>query len=139
MNTRPLTLLDRNSNVPDWEALADTKEDDADALAPRLCCRACGEPITEPDARIQMAGRHHHRCTNPLGHRFEIGCFAHAAGCRCLGPATREHTWFAGYGWRIALCSGCGNHLGWRYESVASEFYGLILDQLVERSANGLH
>lgn len=128
---RPLGLLDRGA-VPDTDVVADAREYNGEAGNPRLCCRICARPVTAPNTAIVMAGRHRHRCTNPLGHTFEIGCFAHATGCQCPAPATRDHTWFAGYAWRIALCGGCGSHLGWRYEGEATGFYGLILEQLVE-------
>jgi len=34
--------------------------------------------------------------------------------------ATTQDTWFPGYGWIIAYCSRCYNHLGWRFVSVGS-------------------
>jgi hypothetical protein len=103
-----------------------------EALArPCWCCAACGLNITDREQSILVAGRHVHRCTNPAGFAFEIGCFRQAPGCVAAGEPTLEWTWFAGYRWQIALCRQCGVHLGWRYTGEDS-FFGLILDHLVE-------
>lgn len=41
-------------------------------------------------------------------------------------------TWFPGRAWRIALCRGCGVHLGWSFEKEAMPpFFGLVKDRLV--------
>lgn len=110
------------------QADADEKSSDQ---GKRLCCAACGWPITTEHQRIAVRGRHQHRFRNPHGLVFEIGCFAAASGCGHAGEATEEWTWFAGYSWQIAVCGGCGAHLGWRYRNRAGEgFYGLILKNL---------
>lgn len=96
----------------------------------RLLCARCRHPVTHRDERIEVNGAHGHRCTNPGGHTFDIGCFREAAGCAAIGDATRAHTWFKGYAWRIAVCASCEHHLGWRFESPADHFHGLILDRL---------
>lgn len=67
---------------------------------------------------------------NPHGHVFEVGCFA-TAHVRSIGPASHFFSWFPGYAWRVALCPGCGAHLGWAYGDDAG-FFGLILPRLVE-------
>ncbi len=95
-----------------------------------LCCARCSKPITREDQRIAVQDRHEHVFLNPTGLIFRIGCFATAPGCVSIGPATLEHTWFPGYRWQIALCAGCGEHLGWRYRGDADSFYGLILKRL---------
>lgn len=97
----------------------------------RLCCRQCGARITRETHRIERGGAHSHTFTNPHQIPFTLGCFTTADGCRCQGHASMEHTWFPGYAWRIALCSACSNHLGWRFENGGERFFGLILDQLV--------
>lgn len=97
-----------------------------------LCCVSCGKRITHDDQRLPIRGRHEHRFRNPHGLSFNIGCFASAPGCGQIGTATSDWTWFPGYAWEIALCLGCGAHLGWRYTSRDGDlFYGLILDRLV--------
>jgi len=97
----------------------------------RLYCAHCGRPITDQNQRIPVQGGHEHTFTNPHGLVFRIGCFAAAPGCAQTGMLTEEWTWFRGYLWQVALCRGCGNHLGWRYRDYGGEgFYGLILPRL---------
>jgi hypothetical protein len=96
-----------------------------------LKCAACGLIITYRDAGISMGGQHARWFTNPSGFTFHVGCFDSAPGCTRLGAETEEHSWFPGYAWTIALCSGCGVHLGWRFRSPADQFFGLILDRMV--------
>jgi hypothetical protein len=97
---------------------------------PAIFCRACSHTITTGDQRIEVAGSHRHTFFNPAGIVYELGCFARAPGCSLAGEACAEFSWFAGYLWRIALCGQCGIHLGWRFQSVETSFYGLILSHL---------
>jgi hypothetical protein len=96
----------------------------------RLFCAACRNPVTHQDERIPVQGAHEHRCTNPHGVTYHIGCFREAAGCAAIGEATTEYTWFPGYAWRIALCANCHTHLGWRFQSQEDYFHGLIVARL---------
>jgi hypothetical protein len=96
----------------------------------RLFCAACRHPVTHQDERIIVHGGHKHRFTNPHGVAYHIGCFREAAGCAVAGEATLEYTWFRGYAWRIAYCAHCHVHLGWRFQSGAEYFHGLIVDRL---------
>ena len=102
-----------------------------DSLEPVIVCRACGFTICHPDDAIAVAGNHRYTFANPHGIVFEIGCFRSAPGCTRVGAATDDFTWFAGYRWRIAICVGCHEHLGWRFEGDSDSFHGLILDRLV--------
>ncbi len=96
-----------------------------------LVCIHCGGGITRPSSRISVDGGHRHTFANPHGIVFEIGCFAEAEGCLAIGEATDDFSWFRGYKWRIAICSRCSVHLGWRFESSGGDtFHGLILDRL---------
>lgn len=97
-----------------------------------LRCRRCDHAITPASARTCRAGAHVHTRINPGGWVYAIGCFTEAPGCATTGPATTEHTWFAGHAWRVALCGACGEQLGWRFEGAGDVFWGLILDRLVE-------
>ncbi|MBI2993144.1 MAG: hypothetical protein HYY48_03090 [Gammaproteobacteria bacterium] len=99
----------------------------------QLCCRSCGRFITDESQRIAVEGDHAHTRSNPHGVIFNFGCFAEAPGCKTLGRATPEHTWFSGCAWRIAACGGCGGHLGWLF-SGAARFYGLILERLIAQA-----
>lgn len=101
----------------------------------RLFCAACRHPVTHQDQRIPVQGAHEHRCTNPHGITYHIGCFHEAAGCATIGEATLENTWFPGYAWRIALCANCRVHLGWRFQSPDDYFHGLIVARLTSTGA----
>ncbi len=99
-----------------------------------LCCRACGRVITRSSERTEVDGAHLHTFANPHGIVYQIGCFRAARGCSLVGSATDDFTWFKGYRWRVAVCGSCLAHLGWLYaRSSAGQFFGLILDHLVER------
>jgi len=99
-----------------------------------LYCVHCRHRITHEDERIAVQGGSEHTFTNPHGLVFRIGCFQNAAGCTPIGMPTPEHTWFAGYTWRIALCEHCQTHLGWWFDRPTDRFCGLIVDRL---SASG--
>lgn len=96
-------------------------------------CRTCRMAVTSSANSILVNGRHHHTFPNPLGIVFEIGCFSAAGGCLHRGQSTGEYSWFPGYTWCFALCAGCRAHLGWHYTSPASNFYGLIMANLLVR------
>jgi hypothetical protein len=102
----------------------------------RLYCAACRHPITRERERIVVQGRHEHTYANPQGISYRIGCFAEATGCAQVGPASGAWSWFPGYRWQIAVCGGCGAHLGWRYTGGDHIFYGLILRCLVTETEN---
>jgi len=114
-------------NEGDVQSLLDEAEP---AGAPLLRCAQCGHGVADPQSRTEREGRHEHRCENPRGLVFDIGCFASAPGCVPVGTATDEHSWFPGYGWRIAICERCHHHLGWRFQSAGDQFFGLILSNL---------
>jgi hypothetical protein len=96
-----------------------------------IVCAACAHRITSERQRVAVNGAHEHHCVNPAGYQFHIGCFRDAPGCTVWGAPTTEFTWFAGYAWCYALCGDCRAHLGWRFESDASGFFGLILARLI--------
>lgn len=111
------------------------------AHAPRreryFYCARCRHCITSHGAGISVAGSHEHRCTNPHGLTFHIGCFGEAPGSVVDGTATTAYSWFAGYAWQVALCAHCQAHLGWRFRSSADAFHGLIIDRLTSRANPG--
>ena len=111
--------------------LSDEKKKDSEE-GDFLLCRACTNIITKSAYRITKNGHHTHVFTNPQGVVFEIGCFSRAQGCRNVSKPTAEYTWFPGFRWSISVCSNCQNHIGWHYQSHEDNFYGLILDNLIE-------
>jgi len=102
----------------------------------RLVCSRCGTTIATADA-VMPRGDWPLVFANPQGLVFELVLLRAAQQLVLVGPATTEHTWFSGYAWRVALCGGCGAHLGWRYEAVEPErspamFFGLQSKELAE-------
>jgi hypothetical protein len=110
------------------DARAATESETATRMADVIVCRACDHAITKPAHRIERDGSHVHTRMNPFNWVHQFGCFAEAPGARAEGDATDAATWFAGYAWRMAICGGCGQHLGWRYEGPAI-FWGLLLEK----------
>lgn len=127
----PMSLLDMTPGT--GTALEPAQDADAivDNRRRRLLCLLCANPITDSDKRIDINGRHEHTRTNPAGFSYCFGCFSAAPGCACVGKSSFMHTWFAGCPWQIAVCRGCGEHLGWRFTG-AHSFHALILERLVE-------
>lgn len=113
------------------QSITDEKEKD-EGRGRKLICRACGTPVTETGQRIEVSGKHSHTFFNPGGHVFELGCFRTAPGCAAVSESSTEFAWFAGYAWRVGVCTGCLTHIGWRFQSGDDSFYGLILKSLVE-------
>lgn len=111
--------------------LRQTRRDVDTPRTARLVCCDCSHPITSESERITVQGAHQHTFTNPHQVTYRIGCFRDAPGCSYAGAATNEFTWFSGYSWRIALCAGCGTHIGWVYRKLeGAAFHGLIVNQL---------
>jgi hypothetical protein len=107
------------------------KQEEESGKSQKLCCSHCRLIITREDQRIPVQGKHEHVYSNPNGIVFHIGCFASAPGCQSVGISTEEWTWFRGFTWQIAICKGCGEHLGWRYRrSDGDIFYGLLVNRL---------
>ncbi|MBL6958482.1 MAG: hypothetical protein ISR52_05830 [Rhodospirillales bacterium] len=100
-----------------------------------LYCAVCGNLATRERWRMAKDGSHEHTFFNPIGLTFLVLCFKEAPGCTTAGDATEEHTWFPGFSWRYALCRGCGEHLGWLYESRdgLTAFFGLIGPRLTTK------
>jgi hypothetical protein len=126
-----MDLLENRQDAP-TEALP-VEQTDPEELSKEeeaLNCTACGQPVTSDRHRTSINGDFQHAVVNPAGILFEIGCFAEAEGCREVGPESDEFSWFDGYVWQVAVCTGCRTHLGWRFWSSDNVFYGLILNRL---------
>jgi hypothetical protein len=125
-------LLQRTPDRPADVRKPEKRDAPGDDAGRALVCVACLQAITHSGARIEMSGGHAHTFSNPHGIVFHIGCFAVAPGCGPASEPSTLHTWFPGYAWQIAVCRGCGEHLGWLFRSLDSRFHGLILDRLTE-------
>ena len=105
------------------------REEEAPPEPHALLCATCRHPITDDRLRIKVQGSHRHHCVNPAGIAFQVECFGEAPGAIEVGPAESRHSWFPGHRWCYALCTGCGEHLGWHFAGVA-EFFGFIREKL---------
>ena len=115
----------------DPDAVAKVGEHEADiGQGKKIRCRDCEHVVTDDKQRIAVDNSHAHYRVNPSGIEYHFQCFGSAPGCAIAGPATSEHTWFTGYRWQIAVCNGCGEHLGWYFRGEGS-FYGLITARLI--------
>ena len=102
----------------------------------QIFCVICDQIITATDQQIVKGGNHIHTFRNPTGVSFTIGCYKNTPGCRDVGEASTEWSWFDGYSWTICVCMKCSTHLGWSFEDDAKGcFYGLILDRLAEKQS----
>ncbi|NSW86152.1 MAG: hypothetical protein HPY84_07505 [Syntrophobacteraceae bacterium] len=94
-------------------------------------CLTCHSAVTYSDRLLDIGGINRHVFTNPSGIRCDLHTFYSCPGATCHGGATEAYTWFAGYRWRLAFCTRCGEHLGWHYEAVSDisrpeEFWGIL-------------
>lgn len=110
--------------------LRDLLEDETGTPPDLVYCDACAQPVARKADATSVNGSHAHHCTNPYGIRFHVGCYADALGCDLSGRPTSADSWFPGFHWRLATCSGCHAHLGWYFERGQEYFYGLILDRI---------
>lgn len=139
-------MLTANTLIPNLYLLK-TKKDGQPAIGPSqqvkpksddtdeeraLRCAACHHPITRQRDRIEKNGRHRHVFANPHGYMYQIGCFAQAPGCLTTGGESSYFSWFPGHTWQIAICGNCLALLGWAFRGTDSQFFGLIVDMLVE-------
>jgi len=103
-------------------------------------CIACGNLITHSDRLLSLDGKTRYLFINPEGVECDFYIFSSCPGAVMFGEATEAHTWFPGYGWRMAFCRNCGQHLGWRYEGVSastrpSAFWGILVNYIISRES----
>ncbi len=129
----PQRLLEREGGSAPGSRLAGRhrREHDDEERGERLLCAACRHGVTRTGWRIAVNGNHEHRFVNPHGILFQIACYRRAPGCAHRGDEVHEYSWFAGYGWRVAICGRCATHLGWGFRSQNDLFHGLIIERLL--------
>jgi hypothetical protein len=98
-------------------------------------CGACGGLMTHSDQLLPVDGENRHVFVNPAGVECDFYTFSSCPGAAALGEATEAHTWFSGYGWRMAFCARCGQHMGWYYEALSAvkrpvAFWGILVSHL---------
>ncbi len=128
--TIPWYCFDRQASDPDYLIKVDRQSTQAGGSG-KIYCRFCRQVITDKQQGISQNGAHIHLETNPAGLGFRFACYREAPGCTNTGPVSNEHSWFAAHSWQVALCSVCGEHLGWMFTG-GSRFYGLITNRLVD-------
>jgi hypothetical protein len=106
------------------------KEEENERNGKKIKCCTCHTLITYSKDRIKISGQHQHTFKNPQGVVYTIDCYQSAVGCQVYGTPTHDFTWFKGFVWSFAMCSKCYQHLGWKYESGGSGFFGLITDKI---------
>ena len=99
---------------------------------PLIICKVCKNIITSPKNIIEVDGSHRHTFSNPEGIVYNIGCFSKIKGYSIIGDPILEHTWFPGFSWQIVICASCFSHIGWRFQSGSSNFFGLVTNNLME-------
>jgi hypothetical protein len=131
----PLRVFDRGNGERQpsgarREEVSDERQDAA--RGERLCCKACGHAITHAAAKTNINGQHLHARVNPAGVLFAFGAFRAAPGAFTYGDRTSAYSWFPGYTWQLTVCGRCEGHLGWYFTGDGPEFFGLVLEKLVE-------
>ena len=99
-------------------------------------CVACLNRVASEKDRFHHEGRSEFSFKNPEGIRFNILLFSRTLGCREIGVATLQHTWFPGHAWSFCVCDRCRMHLGWYYVG-PNEFAGLICERIFRASLSG--
>jgi len=129
MQTNSLQLFDTRGRKID--PIVETVNDEKVTIyGQQILCAICRHIITSEAESTSVQNNHYHTCTNPAGLVFDIRCFKNAPGCRQVGPAYSEYTWFVGYHWQITICGSCSEHLGWLYKN-SNTFFGLIANRLL--------
>jgi hypothetical protein len=126
----PVYFLDRTSGM-DVPITDVSDKTGLSGKANKLVCHICVSRITDAAERTSIEGRNTHCRTNPAGFTYTFDCYINAPGCAVFGSPSREHTWFVNHTWQLAVCSQCGEHLGWLFKG-ESRFFGLIRGRVVE-------
>jgi hypothetical protein len=123
-----MKILPGTVPLPEGEEQSKSSTDDEEWIR----CGACSARLAPARSRLEVNGAHEHAFMNPAGLHFVVACFAVAPGCDSMGEASSVWTWFPGHAWKIALCRGCGEHVGWSFHAAdGAPFYGLVRDRVV--------
>ena len=132
---------ERQGLDPALQSLLDNALDDAGDNSASdkylVYCAGCSHVLGRSQDAININGSHQHFCTNPHGIDFNVRCYSDALGCALSGQPTAADSWFFGFCWRFATCSGCNTHLGWLFENASAvHFYGLVRERIqIDRGA----
>jgi hypothetical protein len=53
-----------------------------------------------------------------------------------VGEASAYWTWFPGFAWQVAVCGGCGEHIGWGFAGAEQRFVALLLERIIEEQGS---
>ncbi|XP_004349506.2 cereblon [Capsaspora owczarzaki ATCC 30864] len=114
------------------------KEIDVIANLAPLCCSRCLREISSLRAVVGMSSAGFANAfVNSFGVVHDtITCFT-AQALNLVGQPSLQDTWFPGYAWQIAICSGCYTHIGWHYTATQPHlqprrFWGLSRANLID-------
>jgi cereblon len=98
----------------------DTREEDEveEEEYRRIRCRVCNNEVADPGDVFRAGEDAVQVFVNQAGYAHEVITVLDAWNVVISGRPTTEFSWFPGYAWRHVLCGGCGNHVGWLYETV---------------------
>jgi hypothetical protein len=130
---------------------------------PCLVCASCGLCIAGSDHMLEESIEYFaeaafsydfevlntnvkcYSATNPATERFDVIRFRSDVDFVVYSSKyTATHSWFSGFAWTACSCQGCGDFLGWRFQSTddttntPSAFFGLIITRLRPRLMVGL-
>ncbi len=88
-------------------------------------CHHCDAVLSSGEP-VPIERKLRHDLTNAAGVTFHVRCYDSADGAAAAGPASDEHSWFAGHTWRRLFCKGCSKHVGWLFRSRTQVFSGLF-------------
>jgi hypothetical protein len=95
-----------------------------------ICCKSCGQVVAKRADQGACVEGEEHTFRNPAGYSFHVIVFSQALGCKQVGPAVAQDSWFPGYAWQISVCEECETHLGWYFNKGGESFHGLIVTRL---------
>ena len=86
----------------------------------KLCCVNCGVEIASKSDVYTVPGAEGTTgaYVNPQGYVHQTVTLRSASNIMLMGSPEARDSWFPGFAWTIAYCSGCGNHMGWRFTPV---------------------
>lgn len=129
----------KSSPAPPGHAEVEADGGDCDRAPPStLRCARCLQSVAHPADVISLRGSAPvGTYVNPFGYLHSVITLGAAQQLIVVGTPSTLSSWFTGYAWRMALCAGCGAHLGWRFSSLEADrepagFWGLSRAALIE-------
>ncbi|XP_047998312.1 protein cereblon-like [Leguminivora glycinivorella] len=108
-----------------------------------LCCGSCGAELSRRSHMFAMSSDGVHANYTNFGGFMHDVVTVRTATETLLGPPSAEYSWFPGYTWRVAQCSACGTHVGWRFDAMKrklrpAQFFALCRNLVMPRAEREL-